>query len=637
MSLRRKLFYGFTLTVVAVLLLLPATGWLARLQLLPFTTSAGPNLLMDYDNKSLEKNFARESDRAIARSGRNFDLEFARATGVIFDDNAVKRLDRLSGLYREHPGNPVVISALLKALTVHDVKVGREEEALLSHPDRRKNFPAATNKKQDPAQVVRFIALAEAGEKLEPQNAFFPTMAAWGYFAARKDDAAVAAWIRAGEKPKWDDHYGDEIRAKWKLQRAINRGSETGALARMSSMAGILLPHYAGIRASARMAAVTAFQAELRGEKEKGFAIRQASRRIGQTMQEECKTYIGNLVGKAIVALATSRAGGAEVVDNPYKGTGASERWMKERQARYTQYLLSIGHPEEAAAYAKAIADGEFLKGLFTRANPKTYWGFEAKTYQLFGGWFANFLLIAGVLFSLVFAGIFKLAYRFSPRLQKGEPLQKSAKWGLFTGIVSPILGGAISLFAMGAWLEPYSGMELFAAAAVILALLVVVPPVLLRLSMREIGHGLLVMLATWGSFAALIGAGMFCVQFAQGIISAIGLFSYSGEGSSDGAVDVVKVVTPWVIGAAVLSVPLGLLLLFGIFSRILKVPFAAGVTRGMRAMAVPLACVLTLVWCGTLFYTLRHEHAAIAEMEQMATRGEMQYLKQFESKKTGI
>ena len=51
--------------------------------------------------------------------------------------------------------------------------------------------------------------------------------------------------------------------------------------------------------------------------------------------------------------------------------------------------------------------------------------------------------------------------------------------------------------------------------------------------------------------------------------------------------------------------------------------PVAAGVTRGMRAMAVPLAYVLLLAWGGCLLTTLRHETRAIHEVERVTQIGE--------------
>ncbi len=289
---------------------------------------------------------------------------------------------------------------------------------------------------------------------------------------------------------------------------------------------------------------------------------------------------------------------------------------------RYGEYLRSIGHPEEAVAFAAAVQEQQSVKSLIFRDNPRTYWGMGGKSYQLFGAWVANFLLIAGVLFSLAFAGIFKLIYKFSPRLQKGEPLQKSAAWGVIAGLVSPLLAVMVSLSTIGLGFGSESAL-LFASAVVIVAL--VASPFLLRFSWREIRHGQLVMAATWFSLAALACTSLTCVLFAQGISSVLEVI-YGLSGGNAG-VDAMKIASPWFLGGIVLSVPLGLLGLFGIFSKILRVPFAAGVTRGMRAMAVPLACVLTLCWGGVLLYTLGHERAAIAEMEQMATVGEAQYM----------
>ncbi|MBC7808626.1 MAG: hypothetical protein H7145_21035, partial [Akkermansiaceae bacterium] len=454
MSLRRKLFYAFTLAVVVALLILPSTSWLARLQLLPFTSGGNARLAFLSDSPSPESQ-DKSVAAAVARSGNDFALQYARAFGAGFsDDDHARALNRMEKLNEMYPANPVVISALLKMMTRDDVKIRRPEENLLSSPDRRSTKPSAKGERSDPAQVAKFIALAEVGEKQEPQNAYFAVMAAWGYFAAEKDTEAVAAWIRAGEKPRWEDHNTEEVQAKWNLQRAINDGSEIGAMSRMASMGGILFPQYAGMRTSARMAAVMAMQAELAGNKEAGFAIRRASRQIGQNMQTHSKSYIGNLVGSGITSDAVSRAGGAESRKNPYSGNKSSERWAKERQARYVDYLRSIGHPEEATAFTAAVTHTDFLKSLFKRANAKTYWGFEGKTFQLFGAWCANFLLIAGVLFSLVFAGIFKLVYKFSPRFQKSEPLQKSAKWGLSVGLLFPLIAGAVVLSTVGLWVE---------------------------------------------------------------------------------------------------------------------------------------------------------------------------------------
>ncbi|MBC8134955.1 MAG: hypothetical protein H8F28_03600 [Fibrella sp.] len=621
MSVRRKCFYIFTVTVVAMLLLLPATGWLARLQLLPFThRNAVRSWEATASNPEVQaERFQADAQAAITANHDDFDLRYAHALSGKSAD-VVKQLERLSDTY---PGEPKIFAAILRYMTLGPVQVKRSEAELLKAASHRRENPPRPEKPSDPAEVARFIAYAKQGEVVEPQNAYFSVMAAVGYFASQQDEKAIAAWVRAGNKPVWNEYTADDVTARWKLQRAMNNGTEVGSISRMSSMAAILFPHYAAIRASGRMATVKAVQAELAGKKEDGLALRRASRQVGEKIVVQGKHMIPCLLGYAVVGISSARPGGAE---HPEGGDGESgDEKANAREARYVAYLREIGHAEEATAFQNATLQGKSVKNLWYEGQSLTYWGFDSKTYQWLGAWFVNFLLIAGVLFSLVFAGIFKLVYKFSPRLQKGESLQKSARWGVTVGLALPLIAGLVTLSMIGLWLEPDYAM-LVASVTGITAL--VAPPFMLRLSVRETGHGMMVMLATIGSLAALIGAGAMCGLFAQSVLEMVGLLTAVPGGDVDAAQkSVEEAVRLWAVGGIVLSVPLGLLALFGVFSKILRVPFAAGVTRGMRAMAVPLACVLTLLWAISFLYTLRHERAAMQEMERMAAIGEAKYI----------
>ncbi len=630
MSTRRKVFYAFTVSLIVVLLALPATRWLVRMQLLPFTLPGAMRTAFANTTPSDAATAAEARyQRLIARSGNDFDLRFAHAMNAFFaDKNAGETLKHLEALHTDYPKSPVVLAAILKSMMQDTIHTHRAEENLLSSPSRRTKTPGTAPKTSGPAQVAKFVATALEGESADPDNAYFPLMAAVGYFAGHQDEEATAAWVRAGAKAGWNDYGVPEITAKWKLQRALNGGDETGTVARMNSMAAIVFPQYTQMRSAARMAAVTAMTAELRGDKETGFVIRRASRQIGQNVQNHGTNFIFNLVGRAMLSMAMSRAGGAENADNPYRGIDKSDRWAGDKQVAYGTYLGSIGHPEEAVAVANAIKEGDTLKALRSDVSPRLYWGISPRTMQLFGAWFADFLLLAGVLFSLVFAGIFKLVYRFSPRLQKGEALQKSAIWGVCAGVFLPIVASMAVIADVGLLLGPDLTTKIaFASAAIGL----IAPPLFLKLTLREVGHGLLVMLATIASLAALIGMGTVCNLFGQGMTSALGISGHqTQEDVPREAVE--KIIAPWVFGLMIASVPLGLLALFGVFSRILRVPFAAGVTRGMRAMAVPLSCVLVILWSGAFLFTLHHERAAIREMERITSIGEMQYMREVQA-----
>ncbi|MBC7806972.1 MAG: hypothetical protein H7145_12565, partial [Akkermansiaceae bacterium] len=260
MSLRRKLFYAFTLAVVMVLLALPATGWLARLQLLPFTH---PNAIRSWhatvsSPEAQAERYENDMKKAITASGGDFTLRYAHALSGNSAD-VVRQLERLGDSY---PEDPRIHAATLRYMTVGPVQVKRPEERMLA-PD---SPVPGRDKPIDPSAVAKFDAHARRGEAADPQNAYFPVMAAIGYFASGQDDKAIAAWIRAGNKPGWKEYTVDDVTTRWELQRAMNNGTEVGSIARMSSMAAILFPHYASLRASARMATVKALQAELAGE-----------------------------------------------------------------------------------------------------------------------------------------------------------------------------------------------------------------------------------------------------------------------------------------------------------------------------------------------------------------------------------
>ena len=606
MSARRKIFYGTTLAFVATLLLLPATGWLARLQLMPWTFA--PIVAQVYSS----------GGNVEPSKSSDFDIRY----GAALFASGNKVVQNLEVLNRDTPSNPQVLAALLRMLSCESMP-HRPEEALLEPSSRQKDTNRETYPYKPMRNAARIIAFAEQGEALEPDNGFFPTMAALGYFAQKNDDAAVAAWIRAGAAPRWDDYSFREVDAKWKLLQA-KHGGEVGAIARMSSMAAILFPHYAGIRSSARMASAMAMQAELAGNAEAGFGIRRASRQIGEGMQQQRGSFIGGLVGSAVASIAQSRAGGAEVVENPYPSTDKErvEQWIKAKQNKYATYLRSIGHPEEATAFLATMERTVALKKIWKNGSPQTYMGFDAKTYQLMLGWAGNILLIAGALFALGFAGVFALVYKFSPRLQRNEPLQKSARWGVWMGLLTPVFVLATVANAESTLLTPG---DIPIAIIGVGILTIVITPFVLRLTAREVGHGVGVVLATIAALGVIGGLIVAVGVLFGGFASSFGLMrgdAYNENG--DMARSVWLSLVPVIFGTMMALLPLLMLALFALFSRMLKIPVAAGVTRGTRSIAVPLACLLLLAWGASVFNTLRHENAAIAEMKRITEIGEL-------------
>src|SRR5205823_4056767 len=113
---------------------------------------------------------------------------------------------------------------------------------------------------------------AAAGERLDPDNAFFPFMRSVGLFAEHRDDEALAAIQRAGAKPRFRDYATDQVEGEWELMRASS--GNRSAMQRAAMAAALLFPHYAQLRAAARVATYRAIESERQGRPNEGIAVR---------------------------------------------------------------------------------------------------------------------------------------------------------------------------------------------------------------------------------------------------------------------------------------------------------------------------------------------------------------------------
>ena len=237
MSFRRKLFYGATFAVIAALFLLPSTGWLARLQLLPWTLPGAAQNLGNAGSDAKRATWEVRYQKLLDDEKSSFAPRYAHALVTGYSDAGyAETLRRLEALGVAYPGKPEVIASLLKYNLTKNVRVTRPEQDMLTVAERQaRKTDSRKPEISDPVAVARFVALAEQGETLEPENAFFPVMVAVGEFARKSDAAATSAWIRAGQKPIWNSHDNDEIMARWQLDRALNNGLETGAISRIAA------------------------------------------------------------------------------------------------------------------------------------------------------------------------------------------------------------------------------------------------------------------------------------------------------------------------------------------------------------------------------------------------------------------
>lgn len=296
--------------------------------------------------------------------------------------------------------------------------------------------------------LAQFDTDAAEGERLEPDNAYFPLMRSVGLFAANRDAEALAAIRRAGAKTDWNEHLADEPTGEARLHGEAF--GDPNALWRSQVMNSVMLPEYSAIRAVTRIATYQAIRDEQAGHAEDGLAIRRALMRCGGLMRAKSSQAIGSLVGMAITEIATYRPGGGPPAQYPpqvrFKPL-ASSRW---RTSVYTDYLHKIGHDDdarwalsEAQAAEQAQADMEIISrdDLSSPGNsPLT------KPYvKLSLLWAADLLVISNILWTLVLGGVYALVRRLSATT---PTVRTRSLWSALLACVLLAVGLSIIIFA---------------------------------------------------------------------------------------------------------------------------------------------------------------------------------------------
>lgn len=209
---------------------------------------------------------------------------------------------------------PAFHAHILRFLSGDAVYLQRKEEHLTS----QYNGPYGWEKPYPlrPDDLRAFLHAAARGEELDPENAYFPAMAAVGYLVAKRDKEALAALELAVARPKYEDYVSEEARARLKFEIAV-RG-EIGAANRYVISMSALTPHYRSLRALARTATGFAIQAEQAGQTAEGIALRRNVAQLGAVMRDTSIGRIGAIVGMNMIGETAKRPGGVPLPpENP--------------------------------------------------------------------------------------------------------------------------------------------------------------------------------------------------------------------------------------------------------------------------------------------------------------------------------
>lgn len=616
----RLTLLGLALGVLFALFLAPQTRWLVRPQLLP-------GLINDVQGR-----------RQFVQDHRDDYLaQLAGAPPVSVSQNPAEtqyadHLRYARSLVPRFPESASLRANILRYAT-QTIRLNRPDSSgnLLSGkpdppPDPKRDGPPPT-----PAQLAAFDVDAAAGERLDPNNAYFPFMRAVGLFAGRRDAEGLVAVTRAGTKTAWREYYEDEAEGGWRILDGVYGHRE--ALGSMAISAGLLFPHYQLLRAVARLVTVKAVREEQAGRGEQGLALRRSVARCGDLMRAESHSYIGILVGIAISAVSRNRPGGAAPIS---LGPGAPasaeiyDRLAQKRLDAYCEYVTRLGHPdaarearaqESAAEQVRHPAFDTFAFG--TRLNSLT-----RLAVSLAAGWVlaANLLLL--LLLVLAAWGLSRL-----PRICDRRPLPAGAAVGVWAVLFLSLVGVLGKLGARDAGQEDVWGTVFTLAILGLIPLAAFSLYAVFQTAFRPIlGRVMLAGLLTLAPLAVFTGLAAWQARGAEALLtSASQILPLS---SSDGASNLQpNAQAQLLLGIAFgTALPLLLAVVLGIAARVKRVPASVGLVEGFRDWAPLLLFALTILYGSLTLWTVRQEDAVNYGLTR-SLHGEGQYLAELTGK----
>ena len=549
--------------VVAVCSLAPLTGWLARLELRMLTV-AGVQGMIEASEKTTKS--VNDPVTALANGTRVSLLEEAK----------------------RFPGDVALQAAALR-FGLEQASPGKRPE---NYEGSKEPAPVYVSPKD--SDVAALLEVAERGARLEPENAYFPACKVAVLLAANRDDEALTALHESATNTTWDEHIPDEIRAKW--QQMEQRQGKSPALSRVAISASILYPHYAQLRAMARVVQAKVIAKEQAGDLQGGLALRTEMMALARHLRNDAPNLIGNLVGMAIHSIATSRPGGAPKLEKEkLRQLGESDEALTARvqvirDAEWDAYAQRVGHTELVGTAAQNTAFRLAIKGRMERADATSPMGMT----RLFGVMkleAAGLALMLSALWVVLIGGLCQ-GLRRTRRIQEGKPLHSGVRAGLWLsfGIV-PLISLLVSRAA---------GEEILLGVGLAT---VVLTAGTLYFQRRMLGSVFLTVVSVYGVLALAIATGYGVLGMLQGL-------GAGNQGLSSATIALLA-------SPLLLTIPLLVLLALAIRGWRRRVPASVAMVRGFPKLALPLMAALLVAWAALLIPTAQEEESLRQGLER--------------------
>lgn len=357
----------------------------------------------------------------------------------------------LQKLVAEFPENLAVHAALARIACKNGGSVGvghdAEQYELLASPPP--SSPTKSSANPDDARVM--LRSCESGERLAPDNAYFPAMAAIAHFSLNNDTEARAALHRAAQKPRWQEYL--DVEAAGRVRRAELLFGPQNTLTKTVVYASILFPHYAALRGMARVVTAQAMHAEQSGDFKTGLALRHDTAQLGAKMREQSSSLIGSLVGTAMIRVAEGRPGGAPALK------ADEESKSKETETRFLAYLAANGQAAEAAWWQKQLAASDESRAIAKRTDASVLGGtaFFATPWKLL----ANLALLSVASLLCILGGLAFLQPWLGRKTQHLAPvIAVAAFMVILSGAAWQSLGNCRDFMALSGLIQGLSGSE---------------------------------------------------------------------------------------------------------------------------------------------------------------------------------
>ena len=374
-----------------------------------------------------------------------------------------ERAEQLRTVAKKFPDHPEILAATLRAESQGEVLVHRADamQFLENRPAPKTGTVAVKPKISDSAAVKRFIDQCLVGERIDPDNAYFPLLRAMAYTELRQDKDAFNALHLAAGKKLWREYIPEEFIANRTVNRAMY--GRTGLIPEMAISAAIVFPHYSSMRELSRVVAAEAIRLEMQGRVSEGMALRRDLFDVSERIRNESTSLIGSLVGSAMLDTSRMRPGGIMPVktkqtrnDGPTAEEAKVARELNRK--RFVDFATQHGEGAFAARAIESAKLGDEIRETSQKGMDRGVYGMELIT-RLVIGQGVGLILLSNLVWMLILGAITAAVVR-SPRFVAGNRLAPGPFVASVAGIaLAMVVSGAVTGMSVGYTVGALNGM----------------------------------------------------------------------------------------------------------------------------------------------------------------------------------